>query len=214
MKKILKSILDDPLKPISRLISFIYGILTFSLSSRVQHEANLKLNGIPIIDIQQGTALFIGKNVLLNSRNRGYHVNMHSPVKLFADIPGARIKIGDNTRIHGSCIHAHLSIEIGARCLIAANCQIIGGSGHNASFAHPENRINSKGSYKPICIEDDVWLGTAVIILPGVTIGKGSIVGAGSVVDQNIPAFSIAKGNPVRVSPANPKKFGARSYKS
>ncbi|MDA8789381.1 acyltransferase [Pseudomonadales bacterium] len=201
MKKILKSILDDPLKPISRLISFIYGILTFSLSSRVQHEANLKLNGIPIIDIQQGTALFIGKNVLLNSRNRGYHVNMHSPVKLFADIPGARIKIGDNTRIHGSCIHAHLSIEIGARCLIAANCQIIDGSGHNASFAHPENRINSKGSYKPICIEDDVWLGTAVIVLPGVTIGKGSIVGAGSVVDQNIPPFSIAKGNPVSILP-------------
>ena len=54
-------------------------------------------------------------------------------------------------------------------------------------------------SVKPVLIEDDVWIGARVIILPGVTIGKGSIIGAGAVVAKNIPPFSVAVGNPARV---------------
>jgi maltose O-acetyltransferase len=53
--------------------------------------------------------------------------------------------------------------------------------------------------FNPITIEDDVWIGRRVIILPGVTIGKGSVIGAGSVVAKNIPPYSVAVGNPVKV---------------
>jgi acetyltransferase-like isoleucine patch superfamily enzyme len=52
---------------------------------------------------------------------------------------------------------------------------------------------------KEVVIEDDVWLGYNVIVLPGVTIGKGSVIGAGSVVSKDIPPYSIAIGNPARV---------------
>ena len=52
---------------------------------------------------------------------------------------------------------------------------------------------------RPVIIEDDVWIGTKVIILPGVHIGKGSVIGAGAVVTKNIPAYSIAAGNPAVV---------------
>ena len=52
---------------------------------------------------------------------------------------------------------------------------------------------------KAIVIEEDVWIGTRSIILPGVRIGKGSIVGAGSVVTKSVPQFSIAAGNPAKV---------------
>lgn len=52
---------------------------------------------------------------------------------------------------------------------------------------------------KPVTIEDDVWIGERAIILPGVTIGHGSIIGAGAVVAKNIPAYSVAVGNPARV---------------
>jgi maltose O-acetyltransferase len=55
------------------------------------------------------------------------------------------------------------------------------------------------GEMKPVIIEDDVWLGERVIILPGVTIGKGSIIGAGAVVAKNVPPYSIAVGNPALV---------------
>lgn len=52
---------------------------------------------------------------------------------------------------------------------------------------------------QPIIIEDDVWIGARVIILPGITIGTGSIIGAGSVVTKNVAPFSIVAGNPATV---------------
>jgi len=60
--------------------------------------------------------------------------------------------------------------------------------------------IGVEGNYTaPVIIEDDVWIGTRVIILPGVNIGKSSIIGAGSVVAKDVPAYSIAVGNPAKV---------------
>lgn len=124
---------------------------------------------------------------------------MFSPVKLTADRKGAIIKVGEHTRIHGSCLHAYKYIEIGARCLIAANCQIIDCNGHESSFENVSNRVNTSSAGVPIIIGDDVWIGTGSIILPGVTIGNGSIVAAGSIVTKNIPEMVIAGGNPARV---------------
>jgi acetyltransferase-like isoleucine patch superfamily enzyme len=171
-------------------------MLWISSKRNVRIKGGLILNGQPLIDIRKGSALSIGSGVTLNSRNKGYHINMHSPVKLFADMPGAHIRIGDNTRIHGSCIHACRSVSIGNNCLIAANCQIFDNNGHDLSFSNVENRINTKGASKPIIIEDDVWIGANSVILPGVTIGKGSVVSANSVVTQDIPPMVVAQGNP------------------
>lgn len=50
-----------------------------------------------------------------------------------------------------------------------------------------------------VCIDDDTWIGAGVIILPGVTIGKCSVIGSGAVVNKNIPEYSIAVGNPAKV---------------
>lgn len=157
------------------------------------------LNGVPLIDIRKGCSLHIGKNVTLNSTNEGYHLNMHSPVKIYADRPGASIRIGPNTRIHGSCIHAYQSISIGKNCLIAANCQIFDGNGHDPSFPNVEDRINTIGSSKAVVIGDNVWLGANCIILPGVNIGHGAIISANSVVVNDIPPMVIAGGNPAVV---------------
>jgi acetyltransferase-like isoleucine patch superfamily enzyme len=160
---------------------------------------HVDIHGRPIIDIRLGARVEIGNYCVLNSVNRGYHLSMFAPVKLFADKPNAEIIIGAETRIHGSCLHAYSSIQIGARCLIAANCQIFDCSGHDLSFSDVGNRINTKGNSKPIKIEDDVWIGAGAVILPGVTIGQGSVIGAGSVVTKNIPRMALAAGNPARV---------------
>ena len=156
-------------------------------------------NGLPIVNICNGGSVTIEDDVTLNSENHGYHLNMHSPIKLFADRPGAIITIGAKTRIHGTCLHAYSSIKIGKYCLIAANCQLIDSSGHDLSFNDVDNRINTKGTSNSITLEDSVWLGANVIVLPGVTIGKGSIIGAGSVVTKDIPPMVVAAGNPARV---------------
>ncbi len=52
---------------------------------------------------------------------------------------------------------------------------------------------------KPVVIEDDVWIGSRVTILPGVTIGRGSVVGAAAVVTKDVPPYSVVAGNPAKV---------------
>ena len=159
----------------------------------------LVVDNKPIIDIHKDAMLFIGDNVTINSNNKGYHVNMYSACKLMADKPEATIAIGDGTRIHGSCIHAHKKITIGKNCLIAANCQIIDGNAHELSFPDVSNRINTRSRSKEVIVEDNVWLGTGVVVLPGVTIGAGSVISANSVVHKDIPTMVVAGGNPIAI---------------
>lgn len=52
---------------------------------------------------------------------------------------------------------------------------------------------------KPVVIEDDVWIGLRVTILPGVTIGKGSVIGASAVVTKSVPPYSVVAGNPAKI---------------
>lgn len=155
--------------------------------------------GIPLIEIADGASLDIGDRVILKSKNKGYHINMHSPVKLVADREGAEIRIGQGSRIFGACIHARKSVVIGRNCLIAANCQIMDSSGHDLSFPDVENRVNTEGHARPIVIEDDVWIGANSIVLPGVTIGRGSVISAGSVVVTDVPPMVVVRGNPAVV---------------
>jgi len=175
---------------------FLYYI---SKNEAVYFKGKVRLKGIPLIDIRKDAKLIIGDNVMLASRNKGYHLNMHSAVKLMADRKDAVISIGDNTRIHGTCVHAYTSITIGENCLIAGNCQIIDGNGHSLSFSNVKNRINTNGYSKAIIIENNVWIGANSIILPGVRIGNGSIISANSVVNKDIPDMVIAGGNPAIV---------------
>lgn len=153
----------------------------------------------PLIILHKKAVIQIERNVSINSDNHTYHLNMFQHCKLMADLEGALIQIGENTRVHGSCIHAQKSIRIGKNCLIAANCQIMDNNGHSLSSNTSELRIQTRGESKPIIIEDNVWIGTGVIVLPGVQIGEGSVIGANSVVSINIPKNSLAMGNPIQI---------------
>lgn len=184
-----------------RIINFINKRITYYSIKRVNIILgdNVLFKKKPLININKKAILIIGDNVTINSENKGYHVNMFAPCKIMADRPYAKIKIGNNTRLHGSCIHAYKSISIGQNCLIAANCQILDGNGHDISFSDVSNRINTNGSSKEVVIEDNVWLATGVVVLPGVTIGRGSIITANSVVHKDIPSMVIAGGNPIKI---------------
>jgi len=188
----------DPLKIPYYLWIKLYK---FRLSSKVNIELGERLimKGLPLIDIGKESKLFLGSDITLNSKNRDYHINLHSPVKLYAEGEGTEIRIGDKTRIHGTCIHALESIVIGKGCLIAGNCHIIDSNGHDLSFPNVEERINTRGNSKPVVIEDYVWIGANSIILPGVTIGRGSVISANSVVSKDIPPMVLAGGNPAIV---------------
>ena len=95
-------------------------------------------------------------------------------------------------------------IEIGNNVLIASNVQIYTAThSTNVKERTMQNWDESKAICNtfalPIKIEDNVWIGGGAIILPGVTIGRNSVIGAGSVVTRSIPADCVAVGNPCRV---------------
>jgi len=176
---------------------FVYNRLVFVKGFK--KGRGLKVKGNPNIKIVSSASIEVGDNVTLNSRNYGYHVNMHTPVKLMADKVDAIIKIGNNTRINGACLHAYNRIEVGSNCLIAANVQIFDANGHDICFENVSNRINTSDKGRPIIIEDNVWVGLNSIVLPGVTIGQGSVIAANTVVSKNVPPMVVFAGNPGKV---------------
>jgi acetyltransferase-like isoleucine patch superfamily enzyme len=178
-------------------ITIVMHLFCFLIGVKLHKRVIFK--GLSSIYKIKSAKIIIGNNTTINSDNFGYHLNMFAKCKLFADRPNAKIIIGDNCRIHATCIHAFAEITIGNRVLIAANTQIIDGNSHLLSMENPENRINTVDDGKPIKIQDDVWLGTNVIVLGGVTIGKGAVVSANTVVNKDVPPYSIVGGNPMNV---------------
>lgn len=95
---------------------------------------------------------------------------------------------------HKVCVH------VGKNVSIAPNVTFICGSAaNNGSEINKYSRVQKNTKEEHIYIEDEVWLGAGVTILPGVHIGKCSVIGAGCVVNKNIPEYSVCVGVPVRV---------------
>ena len=118
----------------------------------------------------------------------------------------ARIEIGDRVGMSSACIMALDEIKIGNDVNIGGDCLITDSDSHPHDYIQrrrdPVKRTSkddAKIPAKPIYIDDDVWIGARCIILKGVHIGARSIIGAGSVVVNDIPADSIAAGNPCKV---------------
>ena len=111
----------------------------------------------------------------------------------------ARISIGEGTWINNgfSAIAEHTSITIGKRVLIGTHVEIYDSDFHGIQVS---DRNKSRAEWaKPVVIEDDVFLGSNVRVLKGVTIGRGSVIANSSVVVKDIPSGVIAGGNPARV---------------
>lgn len=108
-----------------------------------------------------------------------------------------RTEIGDNSGI-GVNAHLYGKVIIGNNVMMAPDCIIYV---RNHKFDRLDIPMCEQGSTEEqvVCIGDDVWIGGRVIILPGVQIGSGSIIGAGSVVTKNVEAYQIVAGNPAKV---------------
>lgn len=88
-------------------------------------------------------------------------------------------------------------ITVGSRTLIGPNCSFY--SGTHPTDARVRNGTNGPEDGAPITIGEDCWFGGNCIVLPGVTIGRGTTIGAGSVVTKDVPPNVVAVGNPARV---------------
>jgi maltose O-acetyltransferase len=123
----------------------------------------------------------------------GERVEIRPP--FFCDY-GFNIHIGADSFLNFNCVILDtVAVTIGDRVQIGSAVQILAAD-HPLD---PEARRTGVESGRPVVIEDDVWIGAGAILVPGVTIGTGSVIGAGSVVTRDIPAGVVAVGNPCRV---------------
>jgi len=112
--------------------------------------------------------------------------------------PGPTIIIGDDSFIGAGCeFNVRAGVAIGSHALIASGCKFID---HDHAFAARNTPMKQQadGFEKAIMLEEDVWLGANVIVLKGVTIGRGAIIAAGSVLTKPVGAFEIWAGVPAR----------------
>lgn len=128
---------------------------------------------------------------LVGTLGEGAHVN--SP--LFVDY-GENLHIGARTFINYNLTALDVAtITIGEDCQIGPNVQLL----TPTHPIDPQPRRDKLEAAAPIILGDNVWLGGGVIVCPGVSIGENSVIGAGAVVTKDIPANTVALGNPARV---------------
>lgn len=119
----------------------------------------------------------------------------HIKPPLYVDY-GTYITVGARTFINYNLTALDVApITIGEDCQIGPNVQLL----TPTHPVEPQPRRDRLEAAEPITIGDNVWLGGGTIVLPGVSIGENSVIGAGAVVTKDIPANSLAVGNPARV---------------
>lgn len=101
--------------------------------------------------------------------------------------PGALLEIGEGGVLnYGVLLEAHALVKIGTGCKVGSLVHVSDACGHRQG---------------PVIIGDDVWIAHGAIVEPGVTIGDGAVIAAGSVVTSDVPARHLASGNPARAVP-------------
>lgn len=184
--------------------------MIYSVLSKIRRKVRAKLQKIIInlLELQnfdKSNFKFKGSNVSIKYNCSLFNtesISLYDNVKLNLGViiqPGLHeVSIGKNSLVNQySCIYGHALI--GENVMIAPHVMLAGGY-HNTSRTDIPIMLQGDGSKGPIIIEDDVWIGANTVIMDGVTIGKGSVIGAGSVVTKNIEPYKIAFGNPAKIS--------------
>ena len=161
----------------------------------------------PLADIQYplccriARGAYIGRCVLICRGRKPYalvlgKVYLHDGVIL--DALDGHLEIGDGTTVNPYCVmYGTGGLEVGGRCGIAAHTVIVA---VNHTCAFPDMpMMDQPVSAKGISIADNVWIGAGSRVLDGVTLAKGTVVGAGAVVCRSYPAGAVIAGVPARL---------------
>jgi acetyltransferase-like isoleucine patch superfamily enzyme len=165
----------------------------------VECGLKLKLTGLPFIYPKGRGTIRIGCGVRMVSSELGNALGVNHRCILRTLNPKATIEIGDGVQMSGATIAARERVVIGKNVFLGANTTVIDSDMHPFD---PVNRIagSEEGiATSPVFLEENVWLGMNAIVMKGVTIGRNTIVGAGSVVVKSLPANVIAAGNPAKI---------------
>ena len=195
---------------IGRIFSWIASVLTDGYKNRAW-IATLHPSGyiahtacITHKDLRLGRRVYVGDRVTIYGTTSGGSIELSDDVRIYGDVvietdAGGSITIGEGTHIQPRCQFGGsvAPITIGKRCEIAPACAFY--SFNHAFDGDVPIRQQGLRSRGPLVIQDDVWVGYGAVVLAGVTVGRGAVIGANSVVTHDVPPFAIAAGNPARV---------------
>ncbi|WP_305967638.1 MULTISPECIES: DapH/DapD/GlmU-related protein [unclassified Mameliella] len=153
------------------------------------------------------SSIRIGPNGRFLSATKSNRHGLNRPVMISTLRPGAEIVIGSDAGLSGTVICAAVSVRIGDRVMLGANTTVTDTDSHPLDHRHrfaahyglDPRLADSATAVAPVVIEDDVFVGMHSIVLKGVTIGRGAVVAAGSVVSRDVPPGAIVGGVPARV---------------
>ena len=157
-----------------------------------------RTNGVPYVMVSLGGKLTIGKNFAMNNGIKGNPIGCYDRCTFWVG-KGAVLRIGDNVGMSQAALVAIADIVIGNNVKIGGGTSIFTSDFHALDpkiRASSEDLLHRKCA--PVIIEDNAFIGARSMILKGVTIGKNSIVGAGSIVTKSVPENEIWAGNPAR----------------
>lgn len=178
----------------------LYAKLLYAIYSPFQN-LKLKWNGVKtnglvftggslFVSRAKNSTISIGRGCRFMSKECGNLIGLNHRCML-STVDSAKLVIGDRCSFSGVALRCFGDITLGDNVRVGANTTIISGDAHQDD--------PRAGKDKPINIEDNVWIGSNVMILKGVTIGRNSVVGAGSIVTKSIPENVVAAGNPCKV---------------
>lgn len=148
------------------------------VGKNVKFEDYSEIQGLSKTGLKFGNSVTVGRNCMIR------------PSSYYGKDLGEGLEVGDNSSIGpNTYVGCSGKIKIGANVMFGPRCSLFA---ENHNFSDVKTTIKSQGvSQKGIIIEDDCWIGSNVIILDGVTIGEGSVIGAGTLITKSIPAGSV-----------------------
>ena len=182
----------------------IRGRITFNIKAKlfgVKCAGKVDCYGKVHLIRYPGSEISFGKKVqIISSSYRATSTCVFAPAKFQTFMDTAKILVGDGVGLGNASIVARSkTVKIGDNTMIAPNAIIMDSDFH--ALWPPSGRLTNPAfeNDRDVTIGKDVWIGTQVVILKGVTIGDNSIIGARSVVTKDIPANVIAAGSPAKV---------------
>ena len=199
MPKLIESF-NAPWKISNLILSWIVYFparLCFAFNG-IAWEQNWRFYGMPVIQKHRRSSMKFGSGLQLRSSLPSNPLGPNHRVVLCTWEEGAALEIGKNFAMTGGTLCASNRITIGNNVAVGANTTIVDTDFHPLN-AQERQVSPSQAFTAPVVIQDDVFIGMNCLILKGVTIGCGSVVGAGSVVTKDVPSCVIVAGNPARV---------------